>query len=85
MTSIVDNDLDNPLTQTDGIFTELQSVEQSKEEIPNVETQTSEPELPEKFRNKPVQDIVRSYEELEKQLGKQGQELGNYGNLRMSF
>lgn len=85
MTSIVDNDLDNPLMQTDGIFTELQSVEQPQEETPNVETQPSEPELPEKFRNKPVQDIVRSYEELEKQLGKQGQELGELRKLTDEF
>ena len=33
-------------------------------------------EVPEKFRNKSLEDIIASYKELESQYGRQGQELG---------
>ncbi len=39
-------------------------------------TATQEEQVPEKFRGKSVEEIVRAYEELEQQLGRQGQELG---------
>ena len=35
-----------------------------------------EDNIPEKFRGKSLEDVIQSYSELEKQLGKQGQELG---------
>ena len=34
-------------------------------------------EIPEKFRNKSMEDIIASYKELESQYGRQGQELGD--------
>jgi hypothetical protein len=41
-----------------------------------VEPPPTEPELPSKFKGKTAQDIAKAYEQLEQQLGRQGQELG---------
>ena len=38
-------------------------------------------EIPEKFRDKSVEDVVKSYSELEKQFGRQAQELGDVRKL----
>jgi len=40
------------------------------------EAAPAESAIPEKFRGKSLEEVVTSYQELEKQLGKQGQELG---------
>lgn len=42
-------------------------------------------ELPEKFKGKGLQDIVKSYQELESQYGKQGQELGELRKLTDAY
>jgi hypothetical protein len=50
------------------------------EDKPEVK-QEPEEELPEKFKGKPVKEIVKSYEELEKQFGRQAQEVGELRKL----
>ena len=53
------------------------------EEAPQVEQPQEEPqvELPDKFKNKSVEDIISSYENLERELGRKGQELGELRKL----
>ena len=55
----------------------------SIEEAPQVEQPQEEPqvELPDKFKNKSVEDIISSYENLERELGRKGQELGELRKL----
>lgn len=58
-------------------FSEIESVEAPLvEEQPQIES-----ELPDKFRGKSVEDIVSSYENLEKELGRKGQEIGELRKL----
>tara|TARA_X000001382_G_scaffold51237_2_gene34932 strand:+ start:4227 stop:5015 length:789 start_codon:yes stop_codon:yes gene_type:complete len=53
------------------------------EEAPVVEQPQAEPEmeLPDKFKNKSMEDIISSYENLEKELGRKGQEIGELRKL----
>lgn len=53
------------------------------EEVPEVEQpqEEQEMELPEKFKGKSMEDIISSYENLEKELGRKGQELGELRKL----
>ncbi len=55
----------------------------SIEEAPEVEQPQAEPEveLPEKFQGKSMEEIVSSYENLEKELGRKGQEIGELRKL----
>ena len=58
-------------------FSEIESVEAPLvEEQPQIES-----ELPNKFKGKSVEDIVSSYENLEKELGRKGQEIGELRKL----
>ena len=51
------------------------------EEVPQDEEQPLAPELPQKFQGKSVEEIVSSYENLEKELGRKGQEIGELRQL----
>lgn len=46
-------------------------------EPPSKETPQSKPEVPDKYRGKSVEDLVRMHQEAEKAIGRQGQELGD--------
>ena len=46
-----------------------------------VQPESEEPELPDKFKGKSVTEIVSSYENLEKALGRKGQEIGELRQL----
>jgi hypothetical protein len=46
-----------------------------------VQPESEEPELPDKFKGKSVAEIVSSYENLEKELGRKGQEIGELRQL----
>jgi hypothetical protein len=54
---------------------ELQSFEETPEE-PVAAAPEPEEELPEKYRNKSIQDIIAMHQNAEQLLGKQGQEVG---------
>ena len=45
------------------------------------ENKEPEYEVPDKFKDKSIQDVSKSYEELEKKLGRQAQELGDTRKL----
>ena len=51
------------------------------------EAETQEPafEVPDKFSGKSVEDIVKSYQNLEQELGRKSQEIGELRNLSDSF
>lgn len=64
----------------------LQKEETTNEEDANsLETEKPVEELPEKFRGKSIEDIARSYSNLEQQYGKQGNELGELRKLADSL
>ena len=46
-----------------------------------VQPESEEPELPDKFKGKSVTEFVSSYENLEKELGRKGQEIGELRQL----
>jgi hypothetical protein len=54
-------------------------------EVEEVETPEVEYELPEKFRGKSQKDIVDMYSNLEKELGRKGQEVGELRKLADEF
>lgn len=56
---------------------EIEAVEQQAAPEP----EEVKPELPEKFRNKSVEDIVQMYQEAEKTIGRQAQEVGEVRKL----
>lgn len=59
----------------------------SIEEAPEVEQPQAEPEveLPAKFKGKSMEEIISSYENLEKELGRKGQEVGELRKLTDSI
>ena len=69
----------------------IASLEAEKNE-PVQEASTATPEqvfadanVPEKFRNKSLPDVIKSYQELESQLGRQGAELGELRKMTDEF
>ena len=64
----------------------LQKEETTNEEDANsLETEKPVEELPEKFQGKSIEDIAKSYSNLEQQSGKQGNELGELRKLADSL
>ena len=64
----------------------LQKEETTNEEDANsLETEKPVDELPEKFQGKSIEDIAKSYSNLEQQYGKQGNELGELRKLADSL
>jgi hypothetical protein len=58
---------------------EIEAVEQKKSEQQKPEE--TKPELPEKYRNKKLEDVVRMHQEAEQLIGKQAQEVGEVRRL----
>ena len=70
MLSLTDTDKDQPETEVDTLELEGDSLEQEQP------TEAPEEDIPDKYRGKGLQDIIRMHQEAEKHLGRQGQELG---------
>jgi hypothetical protein len=51
------------------------------DETVNTETKEPQYEIPNKFQNKSIEDVAKSYSELEKSFGRQAQELGDARKL----
>ena len=62
----------------DGDVGELEAVEQQQVEQ---QRQESKPDLPEKYRGKSVEDVVRMHQEAEKLIERQGREVGEVRKL----
>jgi len=68
---------------------EFDSVEEEQKPEEQVEAQAEEPaveeqpepEIPDKYRNKSIHDIVKMHQEAEKLIGKQAQEVGEVRKL----
>ena len=57
-------------------------VEQKAKELANItESAKTEPELPEKYKGKTMEDVIRMHQEAEKTIGRQGQEVGEVRRL----
>ena len=78
---IVDNADELP-PNGEGLFNDLMEEKQS---VQTVTQQTPTYEIPEKFRGKSLEDVVKSYVELESKVGSQGQELGELRKLADQF
>ena len=56
-------------------------IDQESEPLGELETVESKPDLPEKYRDKSLDDIIRMHQEAEKLIGKQAQEVGEVRKL----
>lgn len=64
----------------------VSTTEEVSEEVTEVEeTEEVEPHIPEKFRGKSIEDIVKAYEEAEKALGRKNNEVGELRKLTDEF
>ena len=63
-------------------------IDDDKEEFGELEIEEQKieqkPELPEKYREKSLDEIVRMHQEAEKLIGKQAQEVGEVRKLQMN-
>ncbi len=85
---IVDSDLNvSDGTSTEEISNQLEGEKVTSEEVQesNSEQQSEEKVVPPKFQGKSVDEILQSYQNLEQQYGKQGNELGELRKLADSL
>tara|TARA_B100000424_G_scaffold213356_1_gene170912 strand:+ start:1694 stop:2521 length:828 start_codon:yes stop_codon:yes gene_type:complete len=85
---IVDSDLNaSDGTSTEEISSQLEGEKVTSEEVQesNSEQQSEEKVVPPKFQGKSVDEILQSYQNLEQQYGKQGNELGELRKLADSL
>ncbi|SVE46035.1 uncharacterized protein METZ01_LOCUS498889, partial [marine metagenome] len=61
-------------------FTDINQEAPPPVEQPELETEQSF-EVPDKFQGKSMEDVISSYENLEKELGRKGQEIGELRKL----
>ena len=64
---------------------EVENTEEETLEATEVETEEETPEVPDKFANKSEEDIIKSYQNLEQELGRKSQEIGELRQLSDSF
>ena len=64
---------------------EVENTEEETLEATEVETEEETPEVPDKFAGKSVEDIIKSYQNLEQELGRKSQEIGELRQLSDSF
>jgi hypothetical protein len=67
------------LSGNDSLEFETEQTQEVKQ--PEVKAEEKAPEIPEKYRGKSVEDIVRMHQEAEKLIGKQAQEVGEVRKL----
>ena len=67
--------------------TEVEDTVQPDETLESLAAETEEPAstIPDKFSGKSVEDIVKSYQNLEQELGRKSQEIGELRQLSDSF
>lgn len=87
---IVDSDLNEVKTDdvnnlADQLNTERTISENEAEKPEEAVAETTETAVPQKFQNKSVEEILESYQNLEQQYGKQGNELGELRKLTDSL
>ena len=67
--------------------TEVENTVEPDETLESLGAETEEPAstIPDKFSGKSVEDIVKSYQNLEQELGRKSQEIGELRQLSDSF
>ena len=60
---------------------DIGEIEAVEEQIEQAEQQEAKPELPEKYRGKSVDDVIRMHQEAEKLMSRQAQEVGEVRKL----
>jgi pterin-4a-carbinolamine dehydratase len=93
MSSIVVDPVEDSIVDTTEVQSveEVTAVEEVAEQAPEEASATTETvedtpsEVPDKFAGKEVQDIIDSYTNLEKELGRKSQEIGELRKLSDSF
>lgn len=65
----------------DEFIQEPDAIEQESQEEEEIVNEVQEAEVPSKFKDKPLEDIVKSYAELEKEFGRKNNELGELRKL----
>ena len=82
-------DMSNIVVDPEEISTDVEATDEVEpdETLSIGEAETQEPafEVPDKFSGKSVEDIVKSYQNLEQELGRKSQEIGELRNLSDSF
>ena len=76
--NLVDTEVENTV-QPDETLETLEAESETQEESPTT------PDIPDKFSGKSVEDIVKSYQNLEQELGRKSQEIGELRQLSDSF
>ena len=79
---VVEQETDNEVTTEDTLDSILEPEVEQEEQV---EAATTESELPPKFQGKSAADIADAYENLEKELGRKGQEIGELRKLTDSY
>ena len=83
---IVDHEVhEEPVEEQANESLEALAVEDEVNEEVTQEQETTEPELPKKFQGKSSSEIAEAYENLEKELGRKGQEIGELRKLTDSY
>ena len=84
-----DNDMSNIVVDPaeESADVEVENTVEPDETLSMGEAETQEPafEVPDKFSGKSVEDIVKSYQNLEQELGRKSQEIGELRSLSDSF
>ena len=62
-------------------LSELDAVEQSQQQGTTTEVEDNKPMIPDKYKGKSLEDIVKMHQEAEKLIGKQAQEVGEVRRL----
>ena len=77
------------LTQESIVAEFVEEVEDKKEEPQQEEVKAeevkTEPEIPEKYKEKTLQDVIAMHQEAEKLIGRQGTELGELRRVANSY
>jgi hypothetical protein len=76
--NLADTEVENTV-QPDETLETLEAESETQEESPTT------PDIPDKFSGKSVEDIVKSYQNLEQELGRKSQEIGELRQLSDSF
>lgn len=84
-TLVEQQELGDPTELIASLESEKPGTEQPSESMEAVQQNTVDTSIPEKFRNKSLPDVIKSYQELESQLGKQGAELGELRKMTDEF
>ena len=80
-----DNDMSNIVVDPDEISEDEVENTIEEETLEAQEQETETPEVPDKFSGKSVEDIIKSYQNLEQELGRKSQEIGELRQLSDSF